>query len=72
MLVLSPSKTQDFSQEMPAVVQQHITQPVMLSALETLVGEVRKSIADLARLMDSGIWWPLVVRSLPIPIWCSA
>lgn len=53
LTILSPSKTQNFSDDQPKAVQQLSSEPALLAASEVLVKELKKkSINDIAQLMD--------------------
>lgn len=53
LTLLSPSKTQNFSDDPSKAVQDLATEPVLLAESEVLVKELKKkSIDDMARLMD--------------------
>lgn len=53
LTLLSPSKTQDFSADLPDAVQNKRTVPALLEESEVLMKELqKKSIDDIIRLMD--------------------
>lgn len=53
LTILSPSKTQDFSDGQSKAVQHLSTEPALLAESEALVKELKKkSIGDIVRLMD--------------------